>query len=302
MGTTTPATESNAAVEAASDDPFRIAFIGGGNMAASLIGGLLQRGCSPARLMASDRSAERRQWLSERFKIAVTDDNAALLTADAVVLAVKPQVLQQVLTPLATTAQQHQPLWVSVVAGVQTASVERWLGGGHAIVRTMPNTPTLLGCGISGLVANGRVTAQQKARAEWIMTAGGPILWFEEEQALDAVTAISGSGPAYFFLFMESLERAAIELGLPSATARQLVLQTAFGAARMALADEEGPAALRRRVTSPNGVTERAIAALESGGFADLVERATEAAFARARELGELLKNDHAKDDPAGRP
>lgn len=269
-----------------------IAFIGGGNMARSLIGGLLADGCKPPTLWVADPSPTQRELLHNRFGIAVSADNAAVADKGAVVvLAVKPQLLQAVAQQLATIVQHNRPLVISIAAGIREPDLARWLGGNPAIVRSMPNTPALVGSGATALYANARVSQTQRRLAESILRAVGLTIWVDKERLLDSVTALSGSGPAYFFLIMEALEQAGVQLGLTPAQARLLTLQTAFGSAKMALESAESPAVLRARVTSPGGTTERAVAVLQEGGLEALFGRALAAACERARELGELLGN-----------
>lgn len=266
----------------------RIAFIGAGNMAASLIGGLLARGVPTARIVASEPHAEQRQRIAAEHGIAVLEDNAAAATgADIVVLAVKPQVMKDVCLALAPALPQGA-LVVSIAAGIPCASLERWLGE-QAIVRCMPNTPSLLREGASGLYANARTNAAQREQAGELLGAVGLALWLDEEAQIDAVTAVSGSGPAYFFLLMEAMSAAGQRLGLDAATASLLARQTALGAARMALESDVDPAELRRRVTSPKGTTEAAINAFQAGGFEALVDQALHAAAHRSAQLAEQL-------------
>ena len=266
----------------------RIAFIGAGNMAASLIGGLLARGVPAARIVASEPHAEQRQRIAAEHGIAVLEDNAAAAAgADIVVLAVKPQVMKDVCLALAPALPQGA-LVVSIAAGIPCASLERWLGE-QAIVRCMPNTPSLLREGASGLYANARTSAAQREQAGELLGAVGLALWLDEEAQIDAVTAVSGSGPAYFFLLMEAMSAAGQRLGLDAATASRLARQTALGAARMALESDVDPAELRRRVTSPKGTTEAAINAFQAGGFEALVDQALHAAAHRSAQLAEQL-------------
>ena len=266
----------------------RIAFIGAGNMAASLIGGLRAQGVPAERIRASDPSAEQRARLGAEHGIFLCADNAeAVAGADVVVLAVKPQVMKAVCQALAPSLTGN-PLIVSIAAGIPCASLEQWLGP-KAIVRCMPNTPALLRQGVSGLFANARVSPAQRAQAEQLLSAVGVALWLDEERLIDAVTAVSGSGPAYFFLLIEVMTAAGEQLGLPRETAAQLTLQTALGAARMATESDVDAAELRRRVTSPNGTTEAAIKAFQAGGFETLVQQALNAAAARSAELAEQL-------------
>lgn len=267
-----------------------IGFVGGGNMAASLVGGLIADGFPGERIWVADPDAQRREGLRERFGVNVTGDNVALVgESDVVVLAVKPQVMREVASGIGPAVRAHAPLVVSVAAGVRTADLERWLGGEVAIVRTMPNTPALVRSGATGLFANPRVGDTQRELAEHILRAVGLTLWLADEDLLDAVTAVSGSGPAYFFLVIEALEAAGTRLGLAPRDARLLALQTAFGAAKMALESPDDSATLRKRVTSPGGTTERAIGVLEDGDLRGLLDRAVTAARDRARELADLL-------------
>ncbi|HEV2332005.1 MAG TPA: pyrroline-5-carboxylate reductase [Gammaproteobacteria bacterium] len=269
-----------------------LAFIGGGNMARSLIGGLVQKGCDPRRIRVADPSVEQLKLISARFPVEAVNDNLkAAAGADVLVFAVKPQVLKATAEGLADEVRRSRPLVISIAAGVTEPDLKAWLGGEAAIVRVMPNTPALLGAGAAALWANPAVSAAQKAIAQAMLEAVGIALWIEDESLMDAVTALSGSGPAYFFLLMELMEAAALELGLPPAAARQLTLQTAFGAARMALESGEPPAALRRQVTSPNGTTAAAIGAFEAAGLGDIVTRALTA----ARDRGRQLSKDSAK-------
>lgn len=266
----------------------RIAFIGAGNMAASLIGGLLAQGIPASHIRASDPGAEQRTKIAAEHGIALFADNAeAILNADVIVLATKPQVLKDVCLALAPSLQDGQ-LLLSIAAGISCASLGNWLGA-RPIVRCMPNTPALLRQGVSGLYANAHVSPTQRALAEQLLSAVGIALWLENEQQIDAVTAVSGSGPAYFFLLIEAMSAAGEQLGLPKAIAAQLTLQTALGAAHMAVASDVDAAELRRRVTSPNGTTEAAINTFQAGGFAELVEQALSAAAKRSAELAEQL-------------
>ncbi|MNZ41640.1 Pyrroline-5-carboxylate reductase [compost metagenome] len=266
----------------------RIAFIGAGNMAASLIGGLRAKGLDAARIRASDPGAETRARVNAEHGIDVFADNAdAVQGADVVVLAVKPQAMKAVCETLRPSLAPNQ-LVVSIAAGITCASMTRWLGA-QPIVRCMPNTPALLRQGVSGLYATGEVSAEQRQQAEELLSAVGIALWLDEEQQLDAVTAVSGSGPAYFFLLIEAMTAAGEKLGLPRETAARLTLQTALGAAHMAVASDVDAAELRRRVTSPAGTTEAAIKTFQAGGFEALVESALDAAAHRSAEMAEQL-------------
>jgi pyrroline-5-carboxylate reductase len=271
----------------------RIAFIGAGNMAASLIGGLRAQGIDASAIKASDRGAEQRSKISAEHGIETFADNAdAIQGADIIVLAVKPQVMKAVCQDLAPHLSEGQ-LLVSIAAGISCASLENWLSprpqATPAIVRCMPNTPALLRQGVSGLYANGHVSVTQRQQAEQLLSAVGLVLWLDKEELIDAVTAVSGSGPAYFFLLMEAMTAAGEKLGLPRDTAAQLTLHTALGAARMAVASDVDASELRRRVTSPAGTTEAAIKTFQAGGFEALVEKALNAAANRSAELAEQL-------------
>ncbi|MCG5512294.1 pyrroline-5-carboxylate reductase [Ectothiorhodospira shaposhnikovii] len=271
-----------------------IAFIGAGNMARSLIGGLVADGWNPSALWAADPSEDQRALVGRHWPdIHVTDVNAeAIAHCEVLVLAVKPQVMAEVARAMAPQVQARKPLVVSIAAGVRSEDIERWLGGDLAVVRCMPNTPALVGSGATGLAANTRVDARQRDLAESLLRAVGMTVWLEDEAQLDAVTALSGSGPAYCFLFIEALEDAGTALGLPRETARLLALQTAFGAAKLALESDEDAATLRARVTSRGGTTERALAVLEAGELRELMQRALTAARDRSHELADQLGRD----------
>lgn len=266
-----------------------IAFIGAGNMAGSLINGLISDGYDAKRIRAADPNNAALAVLARRTGVRTTVDNAEAADADVVVLAVKPQTLQGVAREIAPVVQRRRPLVISIAAGIREDALQGWLGGGVALVRTMPNTPAMIGAGATVLHAGPEVTEAQRDSAESILRSVGLTRWVEDEGLLDAVTALSGSGPAYFFLVMEAMEQAAVDLGLPTETARLLTLQTALGAARMAIESEEEPATLRRRVTSPGGTTERAVAVFEDGGLRELFGRALTAARDRSVELSRLL-------------
>ena len=268
----------------------QIGFIGGGNMARSLIGGLIADGFAAKQIHVSDPETQQLATLSARFRVHTSTENLPTAqAADVLVLAVKPQLLHAVATDLVSTIQARHPLIVSIAAGVREPDLQRWLGGGLAIVRAMPNTPALVQSGATALYANAHVTTEQRNRAESILRAVGMTLWLKDEGQMDAVTALSGSGPAYFFLIMEALEAAGVRLGLDAADARLLTLQTAFGAAKMTLESQEDASVLRARVTSKGGTTEQALKVLEAGGLAKLLDQAVAAACERSRELAALL-------------
>jgi pyrroline-5-carboxylate reductase len=264
----------------------KLSFIGAGNMARSLVGGLIADGVDPALIRLSDPQADKIQDLAHRLGVQILSDNRTVVAdAEVVVLAVKPQVMRSVALEIAPAIEHGHPLVISIAAGIRATDLRRWLGADTAIVRTMPNTPALVQSGATGLFANERVSPAQRDLAESILRAVGLTLWVTDETQLDAVTALSGSGPAYFFLIMEALQQAGTELGLPAETARLLALQTAFGASRMALESDEDAATLRQRVTSPGGTTEQALKVLEEGGLRALLKQALTAAAQRSREL-----------------
>ncbi len=268
---------------------FPIAFVGGGNMAASLVGGLLAAGMSAGRIRVAEPDPERRARLAERYGVeALTDNVQAVRGAEVVVLAVKPQVMESVARALAP-ALGHRPLVLSVAAGIRTDALQGWLGPAVPVVRAMPNTPALVGSGASGLYAPPSVPAALRERAESVMRAVGVVVWVDAEERMDAVTALSGSGPAYVLRVMEAMEAAGVALGLPPGDARLLTLETAFGAAKLALESGKPLAELRRRVTSPGGTTEAALAVLEAGDLGGLFEAAMRAACERSRELADAL-------------
>lgn len=267
-----------------------IAFVGAGNMATSLVGGLVARGLPAGSVSASDPSAEALRKLEQAFGIRVASDNIdAVRDADVIVLAVKPQVMKPVAQGLAPGLAGRKALVISIAAGISLDSLQSWLGGPVAIVRCMPNTPALVGLGATALYANSLVTHEQKKLATDILGAVGISLWLQKEQELDAVTALSGSGPAYYFLLMEAMMASGIRMGLSEAAAKQLTLQTALGAATMAINSEDNPAELRRKVTSPKGTTEQAILSFQRDHFEAMVERALEAARQRSISLSEEL-------------
>lgn len=266
-----------------------LAFIGAGNMARAIIGGLINNGYPAAKIWATEPSMANLADL-EMQGINTSSDNAeAVKQADVVVLAVKPQILHQVCTDIEDAVQSQQPLIISIAAGIVSDDIDHWLGTSNAIVRCMPNTPALVQTGASGLYANTYVNDEQREQAEEILSAVGIALWVDEESQLDAVTAVSGSGPAYYFLMMEAMIDAGKKLGLSDEVATQLTLQTALGAAKMASNSDVDPAELRRRVTSPNGTTEQAIKTFIEGGLPELVDDALQACNDRSIELAKEL-------------
>jgi len=271
----------------------RIAFIGGGNMATSLVAGLIAAGTEPASILVAEPDERQREQLAQQFDIAVTGNNLETLQQDVVVLSVKPQLLQLVCKQLADAENVAKPLYVSIAAGIRTADIERWLGGNVAVVRAMPNTPALIQCGATALYANQTVDQAQKQRADDILQAAGLTTWVDDEDLLDAVTAVSGSGPAYFFLLIEAIQKTALKLGLDNETATRLTLQTALGAARMANESGLDAEALRARVTSKGGTTAAAISSFEQNDFYNNVSKALYAAYNRSRELADELGKDN---------
>lgn len=268
-----------------------ITFIGGGNMASALIGGLLQQGYLPAQIRVVEINPEGREKVKREFNVeAVAGLAEGVANSDAVLLAVKPQQLRVVAQELAALLGNH--LVISIAAGIRATDLRRWLGGHERVVRAMPNTPALIRAAVTGLYALAGVSAEERRNAEAILAAVGSVLWVEREELLDAVTALSGSGPAYVFYFIEAMQKAGQELGLTEAQARLLSLETFLGAAGLASRSDENAAVLRARVTSQGGTTERAIQSLEKDGVKNAVIRAMYAASQRSRELGdELGKN-----------
>lgn len=261
-------------------------------MASSLISGLIASGHAPEQIWVSDISPDTLTALKNQLNVNTSVDNDDIINAvDVVVLAVKPQTLSAVAQSIAAQIQQKKSLVVSIAAGINQNSLSRWLGADTAIVRCMPNTPALVLTGATALHANDKVTGEQRDLAENILRSVGIALWVEDEAELDAVTAVSGSGPAYYFLLMEAMEKAALELGLTQETARLLVQQTALGAAKIALESTESPEQLRKRVTSPGGTTQRAIETFEQGGFTELVSKALHAARDRSIEMSKQMEN-----------
>lgn len=269
----------------------RLAFIGAGNMANAIIGGLRQQGLAADLIYASNPDTQLLTELQHAYGIHTGTSNVEMARqAEIWVLAVKPQILRQVCQEIGTLAREQRPLIISIAAGVTLEMLGDWLGAQDLpLIRCMPNTPALVGAGASGLYANAQVNAEEKASAQALMQAVGISLWVEEESLIDAVTGISGSGPAYFFLTMEALAAAGEAQGLSAEVARQLSLQTALGAARMACENTVDVAELRRRVTSPKGTTERAVQSLEAAGIRQMYQAAVQAAVARSQTLVQEL-------------
>ena len=272
-----------------------IAFIGGGNMARSIIGAQIARGMPAAAIRVAEPRAKAREALADEFGVAVFADNLeAVAGADCVVLAVKPQVIGPVCEALADVLADARPLVISIAAGIRIAQLERLLGAQHAIVRCMPNTPALLGAGASALFANRNASEAQRDFAAQMLGAAGIVRWIGDEAQMDTVTALSGSGPAYFFLLVEAMEDAAVGLGLPREDARALAAQTCLGAGRMLTEVGETAATLRQRVTSPHGTTAAALDVFDSGDLRSLVARALGAARQRGAEMSAELDRGNA--------
>lgn len=268
----------------------KVGFIGAGNMASALVGGMIDKGLPAADVTVSDPDDGKTSALRDRFGVSVAGDNAALLQqCDVVVLAVKPQVMREVLSPLSRSLPDSPPLIVSVAAGIRVPSIEQWLGRPLPVIRVMPNTPSLVGLGASGLYANERVSPEQRETAETLMQSVGITAWVDDEPQLDTVTGIAGSGPAYFMLFMEAMVKAATDRGLNRETAHALVVQTCRGAAGLAGHSDESLEQLRINVTSPGGTTERALSVMQSAGIDAIIRDAVNAAADRADELATTL-------------
>lgn len=269
----------------------KIAFIGAGNMASAIIGGLIHAGVPAQNISAADPYQPSLDRLKETLAVNTTTDNQAIIKgADVVVLAVKPQQLKEVCQSIQSIAKQEQPLIISIAAGITLAALEGWLDSQLAIVRCMPNTPALIGRAASALIANSKVSEAQKELASQLLLAVGSVDWLEQENLMDAVTALSGSGPAYFFKVMEAMIAAGVELGLSPETAENLCLQTALGAAKMARTSDVDVVELRRRVTSPGGTTQAAVEVLEGNGIDNLFKQALNAADARSKSLAKEME------------
>jgi len=272
-------------------DCMDITFIGGGNMATALIGGLVAKGFAPGSIKVVEVAAQARARLAQSFGVTCFERPAAAAPfGDVVVLAVKPQQMREVARELAPSLQGE--LVLSIAAGIRLADLARWLGGHARLARCMPNTPALIGAGVTGLYARAEAGPEGRQHAQAVLEAVGAVIWVGEEALLDPVTAVSASGPAYVFYFIEALERAARELGLDAAGARQLAIGTFRGAAELAARSSDSPATLRERVTSKGGTTERALATLQADRVADAIVRAVRAASERARELGDEFGKD----------
>jgi pyrroline-5-carboxylate reductase len=265
-----------------------LSVLGAGNMGRALIGGLLRRGMRAEQIAVGESQETARTTLSRELGIAATADNAAAIRkADLVVLAVKPQDAGTVLAPLAAQLQQRRTVVLSVAAGVRIQALQAWCGPGVPVIRAMPNRPALVGAGATGLFAPPEVDDSLRMMAAQIMQSVGEVVWVATEDALDVVTALSGSGPAYFFLLAEAMARAGVDLGLPVDTARRLSIATLHGAGLLAQGSDGDLARLRAEVTSKGGTTEAALRTLQAAGFEELIGRAVAAAARRGRELAE---------------
>ena len=269
----------------------KITFIGGGNMAVALIGGLRKQGFSAAGIQVVEPFEQARERLVAAFGVRCTAAvDAAALNCEVLVLAVKPQQLREAVAPFC--GKLDGQLVVSIAAGLRMADISRWLGNYNKLVRTMPNTPALIGAGITGLFADPSVDLEGRTQAEKILNAVGSTVWIDNEEKMDAVTAVSGSGPAYVFYFLEAMEAAALNLGLDPYSARRLSIETFLGAARLAEQSGESISTLRERVTSKGGTTEAALRSFGANGIAGAIEHGILAAEARGRELGDILGKD----------
>jgi len=267
-----------------------VTFIGGGNMAAALIGGLLQQGYSATQICVVEINAGTRKKIKDEYSVTVTENlTDGIADSNIIILAVKPQQLPSVTQELAPLLKTH--LVISIVAGIRTKEISRWLCGYTQIIRAMPNTPALVRAAITGLFALPKVNTEEKNSAETILKAVGSVLWIEHEELLDAVTAISGSGPAYIFYFMEAMQQAGRELGLNDTQSQQLSLETFLGAAKLVSISKESAATLRAKVTSKNGTTEYAIKAMENDEISKKIVHAIHAAYKRSKELGNEFDN-----------
>ncbi len=270
-----------------------ISFIGGGNMASALIAGLAGKRTAGANIHVVDPNAQALARLSAAYGVSTAPAiSEAVALSDVIVLATKPQQMREVAAALLPQLAQTQPLILSIAAGIRAADLSRWLGGYGAIVRSMPNTPALIGMGITGLVAMAGVNAVQKKAAGDIMAAVGQTVWLDDEAQIDPVTAVSGSGPAYVFYFIEAMQQGAVEMGLSQEQGRQLALATFAGAAQLAIASSDPVPVLREKVTSKGGTTYAALASMEASGVKEKIIAAMQAAAARGRELGAEMGQD----------
>ena len=268
-----------------------VVFIGGGNMADALIGGMLKNGFAPAQLRAVEVDGAARRRLADKHGVECFDEaRKALRAGDVVVFAVKPQQMQE--AARFSGLKENANLVISIAAGITLATLSRWLGGYARMIRVMPNTPALIGAGVAGLYAPKLVSEAERKQAEAILGAVGATVWIEDESLMDAVTAVSGSGPAYVFWFIEQLSAAGENLGLSKAVSQKLAIETVLGAAKLAAQSADSPGQLRERVTSKGGTTEAALKAFEEHKLAERFLRAVEAARDRGAELGAAMGKD----------
>jgi pyrroline-5-carboxylate reductase len=275
-----------------------IAIIGAGHMGISLLGGLIINGYPAGKIYLADPAREKLEHTKKRFHVHITTNNAlAIKTADVVIFAVKPDKVAEIAKELSSIIQQRQPLVISIAAGIRQKNILQWLGGGRIpIVRAMPNTPALIGCGASALYANPFISAKQHSLAESILRSVGTVVWVKDEKQMDVVTALSGSGPAYFYLIMEAMQNAGETLGLSQETARVLTIQTAYGAARLALESEKTLSELRQQAMTAGGTTEQGIRVLEENNIRGIIDLTLNAATDRAKELGSLDESNNRRE------
>lgn len=267
-----------------------ISFVGGGNMAHSIIGGLLASGWNADQIHVSDPQEEQRIRLQQKFSVEVYQDNLSCVQhGEIIVFAVKPQMMREAVSSVSHLLQTNQPLILSIAAGIRIADMIRWIGAQLPIIRVMPNTPALVGSGVTAMLANPRTTEQQRLTAQSVMQSVGPVVQVESERDIDVVTGISGSGPAYYFKLMEIMIESAETNGLDQQAARTLVLETALGAARLALASDHPPDQLRRQVTSPGGTTQAALSFMEANGIDRIIADGIQAAIEKSNELADAL-------------
>lgn len=269
----------------------RVLFIGGGNMTQAIVSGLVTNGHLPKALTALDRNSEKRALLSTQYHINVAEQlTPELFDCDLIVLSIKPQSAKEACLQLQPFLKTRKPLILSVMAGLTISALHSWLGEILPIVRAMPNTPALVKAGATGLFASASVTAEQKMRIEFLIASIGIAAWVEQENQIDIITALSGSGPAYFFLMIEAMQTAAIQLGLPKEIAQRFAVQTAYGASKLASESQESVSTLRARVTSKGGTTEAAITTFQKRDFSIIVETAMRAAKNKANELSSKMQ------------
>ena len=268
----------------------KIAFIGGGNMARSIVAGLIKDAYDPHQIWVADRNLDKCQALEQTYQVHTTSDlSQAITVADIVVLAVKPQNMRSLAVEIGRQIQQQQPLLISVAAGIKLSALQSWFGQATAIVRAMPNMPAILQAGATGLFANEQTSTEQKSLAEQIMRAVGIVLWLKNEKLIDAVASVAGSGPAYYFYIMEIMQNIAEDMELSPEEATLLAKQTIFGAAKLALETNEPISSLRQQVTSKGGSTAAALAVMQKNDLHGIFEKALYASNKRADELAQMF-------------